>query len=188
MATAGDSAAGDLWESIYMIMMMQNDDVTDKENSHLWCHQQHWVTTATVLGGGELTCLRGNHLLVAHGDGSMQDESHTTHGCPHCPTTRTHTHTHTHTQTHTHTHTHTESIIWSIGNRGCVECVLRSGAHNSWTGSRCDWYAHHPLWVIDYLLVITPVWVCDSEHTQSATGHQHLTHTHTHTHTWSPSC
>lgn len=35
MATAADSAAGDLWELIYMIMMMQNDDITDKENSRL---------------------------------------------------------------------------------------------------------------------------------------------------------
>ena len=35
MATAGDSTAGDLWESIDVIMMMQNNDITDKENSCL---------------------------------------------------------------------------------------------------------------------------------------------------------
>lgn len=38
-----------------------------------------------------LTCLRGNHLLVAHGDESMQDESHTRQGGLHCPATHTHT-------------------------------------------------------------------------------------------------
>lgn len=41
-----------------------------------------------------LTCLRGNHVLVAHGDEPMQDEAHRTHSRRLGTAVDTHTHTH----------------------------------------------------------------------------------------------
>lgn len=100
--TAPNTAAREAWQEIRNPL---------KKNSLIWwTHKRDTMQSLSVCRWMGLTCLRGNHLLVAHGDESMQDESHTRQGGLHCPAT----------------HTQNRSSVWSMTNKSCKHTHLIS--------------------------------------------------------------